>query len=181
LILCQDEFKKTVDKVVFPGMQGGPLMHIVAAKAVALKEALQPEFRHYASAVVTNAQTLASTLQDAGLRIVSGGTDTHLMLVDLTAVGIDGKGAEQALDAVGITTNRNAIPYDPLPPSVSSGLRLGSAAVTTRGFGVADMKQLGSIIARVLHAPTDAGTLETAKRQVAEMTGRFSVPGITDR
>jgi glycine hydroxymethyltransferase len=124
---------------------------------------------------------LASTLQDAGLRIVSGGTDTHLMLVDLTTVGIDGKVAEHALDTVGITTNRNAIPFDPLPPSVSSGLRLGSAAVTTRGFEVADMKKLGSIIAEVLHAPTDTGTLEAAKRQVMELTGRFGVPGITDR
>ncbi|MDB5057670.1 MAG: serine hydroxymethyltransferase, partial [Chloroflexi bacterium] len=134
MILSQEAYKKAIDKTVFPGMQGGPLMHVVAAKAVALHEALQPSFKDYAANVVANAKTLATTLQDAGLRIVSGGTDTHLMLVDLRSVGIDGKVAERSLDSVGITTNRNAIPYDPQPPSITSGLRLGSAAVTTRGF-----------------------------------------------
>jgi glycine hydroxymethyltransferase len=179
LILCENDFKKSVDKTVFPGLQGGPLMHVVAAKAVALHEALQPSFRDYAAAVVDNARTLAATLQDAGLRIVSGGTDTHLMLVDLRSVGIDGKVAERALDAVGITTNRNAIPYDPQPPSVASGLRLGSAAVTTRGFTTSDMRELGGIIASVLHAPHDDGVLATAAEHAAELTACFPVPGLS--
>jgi glycine hydroxymethyltransferase len=179
MILCQEEFKKAIDKTVFPGMQGGPLMHVVAAKAVALKEALQPSFKDYANNVVANAKTLAATLQDAGLRIVSGGTDTHLMLVDLRSVGIDGKTAEHALDSVGITTNRNAIPYDPQPPAVTSGLRLGSAAVTTRGFTTVDMQELGRIIAAVLHAPHDEHVLAMASNEVAALTPRFPVPGIT--
>jgi glycine hydroxymethyltransferase len=154
-------------------------MHVIAAKAVALHEAAQPSFRLYAAAVVENAKALAATLQDAGVRIVSGGTDTHLMLVDLRSVGIDGKVAERALDAVGITVNRNAIPFDPLPPAVTSGIRLGSAAVTSRGFGVAEMQQLGAIIAAVLQAPSDQGTLDAARRAVRELTSRFPVPGIS--
>jgi glycine hydroxymethyltransferase len=179
MILCTEEWKKAIDKNVFPGLQGGPLMHVVAAKAVALHEAFQPAFRVYAAAVVENAQILAATLQDAGVRIVSGGTDTHLMLVDLRSVGIDGKLAERALDAVGITANRNAIPFDPLPPAVTSGLRLGSAAVTSRGFGEAEMRQLGEIIASVLQAPEDQGTRELASRTVKNLTSRFLVPGIS--
>jgi glycine hydroxymethyltransferase len=157
MVLCTEEFKKAIDKTVFPGMQGGPLMHVVAAKAVALHEA---------------------ALADAGLRIVSGGTDTHLMLVDLRTVGVDGKTAESSLDAVGITANRNAIPYDPQPPNNPSGLRLGSAAVTTRGFGPAEMRQLAGIIARVLHAPDDPAIRAATSEEVRELTGRFPVPGI---
>jgi glycine hydroxymethyltransferase len=179
MILCTDEYKKAVDRNVFPGMQGGPLMHVVAAKAVALHEAAQPAFRIYAAAVVENARVLAATLQDAGVRIVSGGTDTHLMLLDLRSVGLDGKVAERALDAVGITANRNAIPFDPLPPAVTSGIRLGSAAVTSRGFGVAEMRQLGEIIASVLQAPDTRGTLDAAARAVKDLTSRFPVPGIS--
>ncbi len=179
LILCQDEFKKVIDKNVFPGMQGGPLMHVVAAKAVALHEAAQPAFATYAATVVSNARTLANSLQHAGLRIVSGGTDTHLMLVDLQSVGIDGKIAEQALDAVGITANRNAIPFDPLPAAVTSGLRLGSAAVTTRGFTAADMEHLGAMIARVLKAPDDERVRSQAAAEVAALSTRYPVPGIT--
>lgn len=179
LILCQDEFKKVIDKNVFPGMQGGPLMHVVAAKAVALHEAAQPAFATYAATVVSNARTLANSLQHAGLRIVSGGTDTHLMLVDLQSVGIDGKIAEQALDAVGITANRNAIPFDPLPAAVTSGLRLGSAAVTTRGFTAADMEHLGAMIARVLKAPHDERVRSQAAAEVAALSTRYPVPGIT--
>ena len=178
MILCVDTLKKAVDKVVFPGMQGGPLMHVVAAKAVALQEALRPEFSDYARSVVENAQALATSLQDAGLRIVSGGTDTHLMLVDLRSAGTDGKVAEAALDAVGITANRNAIPYDPLPPTVASGLRLGSAAVTTRGFTVDDMRELGTIIAKVLYAPQDSGVRHEVARRVSDLTSRYGVPGI---
>ncbi|MDB5075239.1 MAG: serine hydroxymethyltransferase [Chloroflexi bacterium] len=179
MILSQEAYKKVIDKTVFPGMQGGPLMHVVAAKAVALHEALQPSFKDYACNVVANAKSLATTLQDAGLRIVSGGTDTHLMLVDLRSVGIDGKVAERSLDSVGITTNRNAIPYDPQPPAITSGLRLGSAAVTTRGFTTDDMRSLGRIIATVLLAPQDEHVLAKASTEVAELTSRFPVPGIT--
>jgi glycine hydroxymethyltransferase len=179
LILCRDDLKKAVDKNVFPGMQGGPLMHVVAAKAVALLEASQPAFKEYAAAVVANASILANTLTDAGLRIVSGGTDTHLLLVDLQPAGIDGKVAESALDAVGITANRNAIPFDPLPPMVTSGLRLGSAAVTTRGFSGDDMRELGAIIARVLFAPGDVGVRAQAAEQVLALSSRYPVPGIS--
>ena len=178
MILCAADFKKPVDKYVFPGMQGGPLMHVVAAKAVALHEAAQPGFVGYARAVVRNAWVLAETLREAGCRIVSGGTDTHLLLIDLQSVGIDGKVAESALDSVGITANRNAIPYDPQPPNITSGLRLGSAAVTTRGFGEEEMRRLGAIIADVLHAPVDESPLARARMEVRELPGRFPVPGI---
>ena len=181
MILCDEEHKKAIDKCVFPGMQGGPLMHVIAAKAVAFKEALQPEFKLYAAAVVENARVLAAALQDTGLRIVSGGTDTHLLLVDLRSAGLDGKTAEQALDAIGITTNRNAIPFDPQPPNNPSGLRLGSAAVTTRGFTAGDMRRLARIIANVLRAPADEAMRKQAARDVVELTSRYPVPGITDR
>ena len=181
LILCRDEYKKAIDKNVFPGVQGGPLMHVVAAKAVAFREALQPAFADYAATVVANARLLAASLSDAGLRIVSGGTETHLLLVDLQSAGIDGKTAERALDEVGITANRNAIPYDPQPPNNPSGLRLGTAAVTTRGFGPAEMADLGTIIAKVLYAPSDPAVQTEAARAARELTSRFPVPGITDR
>jgi glycine hydroxymethyltransferase len=179
LILCRADLKKAIDKNVFPGMQGGPLMHVVAAKAVALLEASLPSFAEYAAAVVANAGTLASTLIEAGLRIVSGGTDTHLLLVDLQPAGIDGKVAESALDAVGITANRNAIPFDPLPPMVTSGLRLGSAAVTTRGFTGDDMRELGRIIADVLWAPADERVRAAAAERVTALSSRYPVPGIS--
>jgi glycine hydroxymethyltransferase len=178
LILCQEEYNKAIDKAIFPGIQGGPLMHVVAAKAVAFKEAMEPSFAAYARAVVENARVLAEALQAAGLRIVSGGTDTHVMVVDLRSVQTDGKVAEKALDAVGITANRNAIPFDPLPPTVSSGIRLGSAAVTTRGFAPAEMRRLGGIIADVLHAPLDEGVLARAARESADLVGGFPVPGL---
>ena len=181
MVLCQDAFRKAIDKYVFPGMQGGPLMHVIAAKAVALHEALQPEFKLYAAQVVENAQLMASALQAAGLRIVSGGTDTHVMLVDLQSAKLDGKTAEQALDAVGITTNRNAIPYDPQPPNNPSGLRLGTAAVTTRGFGSAEIQELAQIIASVLFAPQDSTVLGEAREAVLALSSAFPVPGITDR
>jgi len=179
LILCRADLKKVIDKNVFPGMQGGPLMHVVAAKAVALLEASLPSFAAYAATVVTNAGILASTLIEAGLRIVSGGTDTHLLLVDLQPAGIDGKVAESALDAVGITANRNAIPFDPLPPMVTSGLRLGSAAVTTRGFTGDDMRELGRIIADVLWAPADERVRAVAAERVTALSSRYPVPGIS--
>ncbi len=151
MILSNDDaIGKKINSAIFPGLQGGPLMHVIAAKAVAFGEALQPSFRAYSEAVVANAQALASKLVDRGLAIVSGGTDTHLMLVDLRPMGLTGKDAEAALERSGITCNKNAIPFDPAPPAVTSGLRLGSPAATTRGFGVAEFEQVGDMIGDVL-------------------------------
>ena len=152
MILSNDpDIARRIDSAVFPGLQGGPLMHVIAAKAVALGEALQPGFAAYARAVIENAQTLAATLQAAGLAIVSGGTDTHLLLVDLRPLGLTGRDAEQALERAGITCNKNGIPFDPQKPTVTSGIRLGSPAATTRGFGIAEFRQVGEWIAEVLH------------------------------
>jgi glycine hydroxymethyltransferase len=151
MILSNDEaIGKKINSAMFPGLQGGPLMHVIAAKAVAFGEALQPSFRAYSEAVVANAQALAARLVQRGLAIVSGGTDTHLMLVDLRPMGLTGKDAEAALERAGITCNKNAIPFDPAPPAVTSGLRLGSPAATTRGFGVAEFEQVGDLIGDVL-------------------------------
>src|SRR5215472_16133639 len=153
MILCNDpEIAKRIDSAVFPGLQGGPLMHVIAAKAVALGEALRPEFAGYARAVVANAQMLAKTLAEIGLAIVSGGTDTHLLLVDLRPLGLAGRDAEQALERAGITCNKNGIPFDPQKPTVTSGIRLGSPAATTRGFGRTEFRQVGLWIAEVLRA-----------------------------
>jgi glycine hydroxymethyltransferase len=179
LILCRAEFAKKIDKVVFPGLQGGPLEHIIAAKAVAFHEALQPSFKEYGAQVVRNAQALAASLADGGLRIVTGGTDTHLMLADLTATALDGKRAQTLLDEVQITVNRNAIPRDPRPPMVTSGLRLGSPAVTTRGFGEAEMRLVGTLITKVLASPDAARVRDDVRAAVAALTSRFPVPGIT--
>ena len=174
MILCRDAaFGKQFDKAVFPGIQGGPLMHVIAAKAVALGEALDPSFREYASAIKKNAAALAAKLQADGFRIVSGGTDTHLMLVDLTGKGITGKEAQTVLDAVNITANRNTIPFEPLSPFVTSGIRLGSPALTTRGFGETDMEEVADIIALVLDAPHDAAKKEEAKKRVAALCGKY--------
>ncbi len=174
MILCRDAaFGKQFDKAVFPGVQGGPLMHVIAAKAVALGEALDPSFKAYASAIKKNAAALAAELQADGFRIVSGGTDTHLMLVDLTSKGITGKEAQTALDAANITANRNTIPFEPLSPFVTSGIRLGSPALTTRGFKEADMREVADIIALVLHAPHDAGKREEAKKRVAALCRKY--------
>src|SRR6266403_1496870 len=151
MILCEDpEIARRIDSAVFPGLQGGPLMHVIAAKAVALGEALRPEFATYARAVVANAQTLAATLTEAGLAIVSGGTDTHLLLVDLRPLALTGRDAEQALERAGITCNKNGIPFDPQKPTVTSGIRLGSPAATTRGFAAAEFRQVGLWIGEVL-------------------------------
>ena len=174
MILCRDAaFGKQFDKAVFPGVQGGPLMHVIAAKAVALGEALDPSFREYASAIKKNAAALAAELQADGFRIVSGGTDTHLMLVDLTSKGITGKEAQTALDAANITANRNTIPFEPLSPFVTSGIRLGSPALTTRGFKEADMREVADIIALVLDAPHDAGKREEARERVAALCRKY--------
>jgi glycine hydroxymethyltransferase len=175
MILCTAEHIKAINSRVFPGGQGGPLMHVIAAKAIALREAQQPAFRDYARRVVANAQVLAETLAERGLRIVSGGTDNHLMLVDVTPKGLDGQQAENALHAVDITCNKNLIPYDPRPPMEASGVRIGSAAVTTRGLGVAEMRRLGAWIADVLDAPGDAAVAQRVRGEVAEVARRFPI------
>ena len=174
LILCKDEeFGKQFNKAIFPGIQGGPLMHIIAAKAVALKEALSPEFKAYAQQIVKNAKALADTLQADGSRIVSGGTDNHLMLVDLTSKNITGKLAQNLLDEVGITANKNTIPFEKLSPFVTSGIRLGSPALTTRGFKEEDMVEVANIIALVLDNPEDEGARKEASQRVAALCAKY--------
>lgn len=171
MILCKDaEFGKQFNKAVFPGIQGGPLMHVIAAKAVALGEALRPEFKEYAAQTIKNAKALAETLQQDGFRIVSGGTDNHLMLVDLTSKDITGKEAQTVLDEVNITSNRNTIPFEPRSPFVTSGIRLGSPALTTRGFKEDDMREVGNIIALVLNDPTNEEKKEEARRPLQEIS-----------
>lgn len=169
MIMCKEEYAKAIDKSIFPGIQGGPLMHVIAAKAVAFGEALQPEFKEYAKQVIVNAQTLAEALQQEGFTIVSGGTDTHVLLVDLRTVGLTGKVAEHILDEVGITCNKNTIPFDPESPFVTSGIRLGTPALTTRGLNAEDMKEIASIISLVLKQPEDAAVLAEAKQRVATL------------
>lgn len=169
MIMCKEEYAKAIDKSIFPGIQGGPLMHVIAAKAVAFGEALQPEFKEYAKQVIVNAQTLAEELQQEGFTIVSGGTDTHVLLVDLRTVGLTGKVAEHVLDEVGITCNKNTIPFDPESPFVTSGIRLGTPALTTRGLNAEDMKEIASIISLVLKQPEDAAVLAEAKQRVATL------------
>ena len=174
MILCRDaEFGKQFNKAVFPGIQGGPLMHVIAAKAAALGEALKPEFKEYAQQVVKNAAALANTLQDKGFRLVSGGTDNHLMLVDLTNKSITGKVAQTVLDEVNITANRNTIPFEPLSPFVTSGLRLGSPALTTRGFKEEDMQEVGEIIAMVLSDVENESVKEEARKRVAALCAKY--------
>ena len=174
MILCRDaEFGKRFNKAVFPGIQGGPLMHVIAAKAVALGEALRPEFKDYARQMVKNAKTLAHTLSANGFRIVSGDTDNHLMLVDLTKNGITGKEAQNLLDEVNITANRNTIPFEPRSPFVTSGIRLGSPALTTRGFLEADMKEVADIISLVLSHPEDGEAREDARNRVAALCKKY--------
>jgi glycine hydroxymethyltransferase len=172
MIMCREEHAKAIDKSVFPGWQGGPLMHSIAAKAVAFAEALSDEFKDYAAQVVANARAMASTLTDEGLRIVSGGTDNHLMLVDLRPVSLTGKEAEARLDAVGITVNKNAIPYDPEKPFVASGIRLGTPAITTCGMEEAEASEVGRLIARVLKDDSPAAADEV-RLAVSDLTDRF--------
>ena len=173
MIMCKEEYAKAIDKSIFPGIQGGPLMHVIAAKAVAFGEALQPEFKEYAKQVIVNAQTLAETLQREGFTIVSGGTDTHVLLVDLRTVGLTGKVAEHVLDEVGITCNKNTIPFDPESPFVTSGIRLGTPALTTRGLHTEDMKEIASIISLVLKQPEDTAVLAEAKQRVAALCEKY--------
>ena len=174
MILCKDaEFGKQFNKAVFPGIQGGPLMHVIAAKAVALGEALRPEFKEYAAQTIKNAKALAETLQQDGFRIVSGGTDNHLMLVDLTSKDITGKEAQNVLDEVNITSNRNTIPFEPRSPFVTRGIRLGSPALTPRGFKEDDMREVGNIIALVLNDPQNEEKKEEARRRVAALCAKY--------
>ncbi len=178
LILCTPEWAKEIDKAVFPGLQGGPLEHVIAGKAVALREAATPEFAVYQRQVVANARVLAESVASFGFRLVSGGTDNHLFLVDVGKKGLTGKVAEKALDAAGITVNKNAIPFDPNPPMVTSGLRIGTPAVTTRGMGEGDMKTIGGLIAEVLAAPEDEGVKARVKAKVRELTSAFPLYGL---
>lgn len=173
MILCKAEHAKAIDKAVFPGLQGGPLMHVIAAKAVALKEASQPAFKKYAAQVIANAKALAATLTENGLTLSGGGTDTHLMLVDLRNIGITGKKAEKLLDEVGIAVNKNTIPFDPASPFITSGIRIGTAAVTTRNMGEAEMAVIGKLIADVLKNPEDNDIQAEAKEKVADLCRRY--------
>jgi len=177
-ILCDKELASAIDAAVFPGTQGGPFMHIIAAKAVCFFEAMQPEFVDYQRSVLNNARVLASELQGYGMRVVSGGTDNHIVLVDLSRQGITGKDAEQALWGAGISVNRNAIPFDTRPPVIASGMRMGTAAVTTRGFGAEEMKRVASLIAKVLSASEDKRVQKQVHQEVREMCQRFPIPGL---
>jgi glycine hydroxymethyltransferase len=179
MILSKADYAKAIDKAVFPYSQGGPLMHVIAGKAVALKEAATPEFKTYAKQIRTNATTLASSFTAEGLRVVSGGTDNHLMLVDVRPFEVTGKQAEKALDAVGITVNKNTIPYDPQKAGTASGIRVGTPAVTTRGMREPEMQRIGALIARTLRAKGDDAALRDIAAEVFELTARFPVPGIT--
>jgi glycine hydroxymethyltransferase len=173
LVLCRAGHAKDLDRNVFPGLQGGPLEHVIAAKAVALAEAATPEFADYQRRIVENAKALAAALTARGFRLVSGGTDNHLMLVDVGARGLTGKDAEKALDAVGVTVNKNTIPFDPKPPMVASGIRLGTPAVTSRGMGPAEMDRIADAFARALEAPDDAGVRADVRRKVRELCEGF--------
>jgi glycine hydroxymethyltransferase len=173
LVLCKAEYAKDLDRIVFPGLQGGPLVHIVAAKAAAFGEALQPSFKQYIGQVVANAKRLAAGMAGHGYRIVSGGTDNHLFLMDVFSKGLTGKVAEKALDEAGITVNKNTIPFDPNPPMVASGIRIGTPAVTTRGMGEAEMDQIAALIVRALEQKDDAAALKRLAADVATLTSRF--------
>jgi glycine hydroxymethyltransferase len=173
LILCKAEHAKAIDKAVFPGLQGGPLEHVIAAKAVALKEALHPSFKQYAAQVVSNARALAAALIERGFNVVSGGTDNHLMLVDLRSKGLTGRVAEHALDRAGITVNKNTVPKETQSPFVTSGVRIGTAAVTTRGMKEPEMRRIAELIDTTLQSPEDTGVAERIRDEVRELTASF--------
>jgi len=178
LILCKQYLAKAIDKAIFPVVQGGPLMHIIAAKAVAFKEAMEPPFVEYSRQVVKNAQVLAENLASAGFRIVSGGTDTHLLLVDLAPLSLTGKEVSAALDQVGITCNKNAIPFDSQPPNITSGIRLGTPSVTSRGLGEREMEEIAHLIAKVIHNLGNEKVYSEVENRVKEVCDDFPVPGI---
>ncbi len=173
MILCKEKFAKAIDKSVFPGLQGGPLMHVIAAKAVAFGEALRDDFKDYAKLILENANRLAESLKKEGVNLVSDGTDNHLLLLDVRSLGLTGKDAEKILDDVGITVNKNTIPYDPEGPFVTSGIRIGTAAVTSRGFGMKEMDEIANLIAFVLKNHDNQEKLEEARKQVEAITSRF--------
>jgi glycine hydroxymethyltransferase len=173
LILCQQEYAEKIDKAIMPGIQGGPLMHIIAAKAICFHEALQPEFKTYQKQIKKNASTLAAGLVEGGLRLVTGGTDNHLMLVDLNPADITGKDAEHLLETVGVTCNKNQIPFDPRPPLVTSGIRLGTPAVTTRGFKEEEMSEVANIITSAIHSRDNESTLASLRERVAKLCAAF--------
>jgi glycine hydroxymethyltransferase len=173
LVLCKKQHAKALNRTVFPGIQGGPFMHVIAAKAVAFQEALQPEYKRYIGQVLDNARALAARVESHGFRIVSGGTDNHLFMVDVFSKGITGKDGEQALEKAGITVNKNTIPFDQNPPMVASGLRIGTPAITTRGMGAAEMDEVGDLICRALEVREDDAALQQVRADVAELTARF--------
>jgi glycine hydroxymethyltransferase len=175
MIMCRAEYAKAIDKSIFPGIQGGPLAHVIAAKAVALKEALSSEFRKYQENVVRNARTLADELIKKGFRVISGGTDNHMMLVDLTSKAVTGKEAETALDTVGITVNKNVIPFDERPPTVTSGIRLGTPCVTTRGMGEREMIEIADIISSVIQDRSNPEVIKTLSARVKVLCDSFPV------
>jgi len=175
MILCKEKYAKQIDKSIFPGIQGGPLMHVIAAKAVAFGEALQDDFKQYAQNIVANAKQLAESLQQEGINLVSGGTDNHLLLLDVRSLGLTGKVAEKVLDEVGITVNKNTIPFETESPFVTSGIRVGTAAVTSRGFGLKEMEEIASIIAFTLKNYEDEAKLEEARQRVIALTSQFTL------
>lgn len=177
-ILCKAKYARKIDKGVFPGVQGGPLMHVIAAKAVAFGEALRPSFRTYAERVVKNAKTLAEELESLGLRLVSGGTDVHLLLVDLSPLGMTGRDAARALDRAGITVNKNTIPFDSKPPTVTSGIRMGTPALTTRGMGEEEMRTIARMIVRVLEHMDEERVIKEVREEVHHMCERFPIPEV---
>ena len=175
MILTKEKYAKKIDSSVFPGMQGGPLMHVIAAKATAFKEALEPSFKDYSEQIIKNARSFAESLEAEGIRLVSGGTDNHLLLLDVRDLNLTGKDAEKILDDIGMTTNKNTIPFDPEGPFTTSGVRVGTAAVTTRGFKEAELKEVGSIIAFTLKNHQDEAKMEEAKERVKKLTDRFPI------
>jgi glycine hydroxymethyltransferase len=175
MILCKEEWGKKIDKSIFPGIQGGPLMHVISAKAVAFGEVLQDSFKEYAGQIIANAKRLAEGLQKEGIKLVSGGTDNHLLLLDMQTLNLTGKIAEKVLDEVGITVNKNTIPFDPQSPFVTSGIRIGTAAVTSRGFGLEEMDEIASIIAFTLKNHEDEAKLKEAAARVEALTGKFTL------
>ena len=182
IIMCKDQYAKDIDRSVFPGVQGGPLVHIMAAKAVAFKEALQPEFKTYQQQVVKNAQALCDGIAEAGFRVVSGGTDNHVFLVDVFSKGVGGKEAEKSLDAAHVTVNKNSIPFDTNPPMKPSGIRIGTPAVTTRGMQEAEMKEIAACIVEVLNAPEDENVRQQVSTRVKELTAKFPLyPNLLDK
>jgi glycine hydroxymethyltransferase len=178
MILCTTEHAKAIDKAVFPAIQGGPLMHVIAAKAVAFHQAMSPEFKADAARTVDNARALGAALVELGASLMTGGTDTHLMLCDVTPFGVTGKEADQALGEVNITVNKNAIPYDPNPPMVASGIRIGTPCVTGRGMGAAEMAEIGALLVAGIAARGDPDAQADVRRRVVALAERFPVPGL---